>query len=86
MNNLPIILSNSLLSHLQTVCKSDNPPDAGLVGVHDRGLGDWTPGDCAVQEGSAVSHSHRDLESFITTLESTPSYLVIYLESHSLVN
>ena len=34
--------------YLKTVCKSDNPLDAGLVSVHDRVLGDRAPSDGAV--------------------------------------
>ena len=52
-----------LLRHLETVGEPDDPLDAGLVGVHDRHLGDGTAGDRAVQERLAVTHVHRHLEN-----------------------
>ena len=48
--------------YLETVGEPDDPLDAGLVGVHDRHLGDRAAGDGAVQERLAVGHVHRHLQ------------------------
>ena len=47
--------------NLETVCKSHNPFDARLIGVHDRDLGYECPKHCCVQERPNMCRVHWNL-------------------------
>ena len=49
-------------SDLETVGKSDNSLDAGLVGVDDGHLGDRTARYCAFKEGVSMRDFHWNLD------------------------
>ena len=52
---------HSVKTNLQTVGKSDNSFDTGLVGVHDCHLGDGTSSHGTFKEGLSMGHFHWNL-------------------------